>query len=65
MAERPTGKRCRYCGGMIVEKIVKKFDSTTGPMIIGPGSKNQFRKVSKGLHCQSCGLKYEFISRVN
>lgn len=51
---------CVICGGNIIEKVVTEFDPETGPPIIGPGSRSQFRRVSKGFYCQRCGLKYEF-----
>jgi predicted RNA-binding Zn-ribbon protein involved in translation (DUF1610 family) len=52
--------KCIVCGGDIVEEIVSKFNPIHGPMIIGPGSRQQFHDVSEGYHCSSCGLKYEF-----
>ena len=53
---------CRVCGGDVMEKIVTKFDPKMGPMIIGPGSRQQFYDVREGYYCQSCGIKYEFVS---
>ena len=61
MTKRPVRGVCKVCKGEVVEKIVAKFDSLTGPPIIGPGSANQYKKVSEGYYCKNCGLKYEFI----
>ena len=55
--------KCVVCKGPLIEKVVRKFDATTGPMIIGPGSRNQFRNELEGFHCMNCGLKYEFIPK--
>lgn len=63
MKEEPTKGKCVFCGGMIVEKIARKFNPVAGPLIIGPGGKNQFHEVSEGFYCQHCGLKYEFIPK--
>jgi len=63
MSEKPTKDSCGCCGGIIVEKIVKEFDPRTGPLIFGPGSRDQHREVSKGFHCKICGVKYEFIPK--
>ena len=63
MTEFKTEGKCVYCGGDIVEEIIKTFDPTMGPMIIGPGSKNQFRETSEGFYCQNCGLKYKFVPK--
>jgi len=52
---------CRVCHGDLVEKIVHEFNPASGPAIIGPGSKGQFRDVSRGFYCKQCGLKYEFV----
>lgn len=52
--------RCIVCGGKVVQKIVEKFDPSSGPKIIGPGYKKQMIEISEGYHCISCGLKYEF-----
>jgi len=65
--KRQTNGKCVVCGGVIVELIEREFDATTGPMIFGPGSKGQFREVSKGFYCshESCGIKYQFIPKPN
>ena len=63
MEKKPTGVPCRVCSGEIVEVIVKEYDSKTGPIIIGPGSKTQYRKVSKGFHCKECGIVYAFLPK--
>lgn len=61
--ERKTEGKCRPCGGNIVEKINREYDPALGPMVIGPGSRHQIREVSKGFHCEQCGLKYEFVPK--
>ena len=58
---RDTEGRCGVCKGQIVEKVSTEYNPMTGPPVFGPGSKRQFKKVSKGYHCKDCGLKYEFI----
>ena len=50
---------CVVCNGDIVERYGQVFDPKTGPIIIGPASRQQFKTTSLGLHCSSCGLKYE------
>ena len=52
---------CVVCEGRIVELFVEEFDPKTGPPIFGPGSKRQFKEVSKGYYCDHCGLKYQFV----
>lgn len=59
MAESTEGK-CVVCNGMIVEKVVRRFNPMSGPLIIGPGSRQQFHEVSEGFYCQDCGLMYKF-----
>lgn len=61
MAEKEAKGKCVVCKGKLIEKVVRKFDATMGPMIIGPGSRNQFREESEGFYCLNCGLKYEFV----
>lgn len=61
--KKQTEGKCVSCGGVIVEKVVRKFDPTMGSAIIGPGSKNQFHEISEGFYCTNCGLKYEFVSK--
>ena len=62
--ETKTDGRCVVCGGEIVEVVVSEYNPMSGPLIIGPGSVNQFREVSKGYHCKNCGLKYEFVPQI-
>jgi len=62
---RITNSECLACKSAIVEKIVSEFDPMSGPLIFGPGSRQQFRKVSKGFYCKQCGLKYEFAPQLN
>jgi len=59
--EIKTDGKCIVCGGEIVGEIIKEFDPKMGPLIIGPGSKQQFHNVDKGFHCKQCGLKYKFV----
>lgn len=54
---------CFFCGGQIIEDIVTEYNPITGPIIFGPGSKNQFRNVHKGFYCWKCGLMYKFVPR--
>ncbi|MBI2669899.1 MAG: hypothetical protein HYX20_02040 [Candidatus Yanofskybacteria bacterium] len=61
--EKLTDGKCVVCGGVIAELIEREFDSTTGSLIYGPGSKNQYKNVSKGFHCHNCGIKYQFIPK--
>jgi len=56
---------CKVCGGDVTEKIVQEYNPMTGPPIIGPGSRQQYHYVSKGLHCKQCGVKYEFVPGKN
>jgi hypothetical protein len=63
MEERTTLAKCVVCSGLIVQKFVEEYDPTTGPPIIGPGSKKQFRTVSKGYYCKGCGIKYEHLPK--
>lgn len=55
---------CRVCGGDIVEKIVHEFNPRSGPLIIGPASKEQFHDIHEGYYCNKCGLKYEFVPKI-
>lgn len=59
--EKSTKGKCVVCGGEIVEVIVTEYNPMTGPPIIGPGSRQQYRDVSKGYHCKNCGIKYAFV----
>jgi len=61
--EKPTGVPCRVCSGEIVEVIVSEFNSKTGLPIYGRGSKEQYRKASKGFHCNKCGIAYAFLPK--
>jgi len=51
---------CKVCQGSLTETFFREFDATTGALIIGPGAGFQFHWKSHGLHCSSCGLKYQF-----
>ena len=58
--ERSTGRKCEVCGGDIFETFKMEYDPGTGPPVIGPGSRQQFHRVSKGFYCKKCGIKYAF-----
>lgn len=57
--ESPTGK-CVACIGVVSMKYVKK---ESRPVWEAPtyGGRAQYSWHAKGLHCDTCGLKYEFI----
>ncbi len=60
---RPTGKKCTACHkGNVVAKTEPVFDATTGPAIIGPGSRNQYNRVTS-YYCEDCGVMYAFPPR--
>ncbi len=67
MEEKAQGKKvvgeCVVCEGKIVEDIVREYDPQTGPPVIGPGSRDQFRDVLRGYNCIGCGLYYKFPPR--
>lgn len=54
---------CVFCGGKVTEDFVQKFDASSGPMIIGPGSRDQFYWASTGLGCIDCGLAYKKLPK--
>ena len=50
------------CRGPIVllTSYTSEFNPTSGPIIIGPGSRDQFRRVEhQKCFCAGCGLHYE------
>lgn len=49
---------CVVCGGTLSNPTHREYDPMTGPPIIGPGSRAQFRTVSSGIRCDDCGLRY-------
>jgi len=54
---------CRTCGGVVVETF---FDAYTRPIElipIGPASKQYVVRLSGGLYCEECGVKYEFLPK--
>ena len=53
---------CKLCSSKVKPDIVMEFNPSYGPMIIGPGSRNQFRRVHKGFYCtnEECGLIYKY-----
>ena len=58
-----TDGQCVFCKGQIVEKITIEYDPLTGPLVLGPGGKGQFKEIGNKYHCRDCGLKYEFIPK--
>jgi len=58
-SKKPSGSKCVVCQGDVLTVSSSVFDATSGPLLIGPGSANQFRTVTSH-HCGTCGLKYEF-----
>lgn len=60
--DEKTGRKCSVCKvGDIIESFSMRRDPNAGPPIIGPGSRNQIKKFSNGLHCDKCGLMYAFV----
>lgn len=55
-----TGKACRIpgCAGAIVRKYARRYDATSGPVIIGPGSKDQYYKALAATYCETCKVMY-------
>jgi hypothetical protein len=53
-----TSAKCRVCGGVIVQQYGYVFDASMGPMIIGPGYRDQVRRVVKGVYCRDCRIAY-------
>lgn len=54
----PRVGKCKICGGKVTESFFRRYIPETGPIIIGPGSKNQFTWSSTGLGCEDCGIAY-------
>jgi len=51
---------CMVCKGDIIKDVATEFNPMSGPLIIGPGSRQQFSEVLRGYYCTGCGLKYQF-----
>jgi len=63
MPEEQTDVTCIVCKiGKIVEVKTEEFDPATSPMIVGPGSRNQFQ-TRTSLHCGICGVVYQFLPK--
>ena len=60
---KPREGKCRVCGGVVTETYSKQYDPRSGPMIYGPGSRNQYNWTSSGLYCQDCGLSYHKLPK--
>lgn len=59
-----TGVSCLVCHKEIVETFsVQYSDSMHRPVIIGPGSRDQFSRMSEGLHCSGCGIMYRYLPK--
>ena len=41
-----SGSACVVCGGDVLTVSSSVYDATSGPLLIGPGSANQFRTVT-------------------
>lgn len=50
---------CTACKGNVVEGTYSEYDPATGPPIIGPGSKHQFKSIIE-YYCKDCGIMYKF-----
>ncbi|MDP2629754.1 MAG: hypothetical protein Q8P45_03625 [Candidatus Harrisonbacteria bacterium] len=59
VGEHETESRCRACSGAVVKVISRHYDPSSGPPIIGPGSRSQY-STSTSYHCGTCGLMYRF-----
>jgi predicted RNA-binding Zn-ribbon protein involved in translation (DUF1610 family) len=49
--------KCTACGGDVVEQESSEYDPSTGPMVIGPGSKSQYKRTTS-YFCADCGIVY-------
>ncbi len=62
MPEKTSGHACVVCRGKIIEVTESEFDARTGPLIIGPGSVQQFQEKTS-YHCGQCGIEYRFLPK--
>jgi hypothetical protein len=62
---KPRVGECVYCGGTVTESFYRKFKASSGPLIIGPGSRDQHYWASDGLGCIKCGLAYKTLPKKN
>jgi len=55
-----TQHKCRIpgCSGTIVRKFEQRYDPTSGPPIIGPGSRDQYLRTLVARYCEACGVMY-------
>lgn len=54
-----TGKRCVICSGRIIEFFSFRYnDPLHRSVIIGPGSRQQYDRLSDGYRCEDCGVAY-------
>jgi len=56
----PDGE-CVVCHGPLVVNETREFDPRLGPLIIGPGSRNQYSTVHHGWYCEWCGIRYHHL----
>jgi len=56
------GILCVVCRGNIIKETEMRYDPSTGPLVIGPGSQGQY-KMSWQYYCQQCGLSYAFLPK--
>lgn len=57
-----TEMRCVVCKEPLTVQEYHVFDPTTGPLIIGPGSRGQFSKRTS-IYCENCGLEYHHLPK--
>lgn len=61
--EKDTKILCLVCRkGTITERWYTAYDPSTGPRIIGPGGRNQYRTHTK-FFCGLCGVSYVFLPK--
>lgn len=53
---------CKVCGSPAKPDVSMQYDPSSGPMIFGPGSRNQIKRVHKGFYCinKECGILYKW-----
>lgn len=58
--ERDTEALCVVCKSAVMEKIEREYNPMTGPLILGPASKDQFNEISKGFSARGAALYTNF-----
>lgn len=61
---RPEGV-CVFCKTLTVKAVVVRQLIPGMIPIIGPGSCHQYQTVTTGYHCTTCGLRYEFPTKLS